>query len=48
MEDLLDHLIRWKLRPETIVTDTFPLTSAADAYELADSGGSGKVAIVFD
>ncbi len=48
MEDLLDRLVRWNLRPERIVTDRFTLDRAADAYRVADGGAAGKVAIVFD
>jgi threonine dehydrogenase-like Zn-dependent dehydrogenase len=48
MEDLLERLVRWNIRPERVVTDRFSLDQAADAYALADSGTSGKVAIVFD
>ncbi len=48
MEQLLDRLVRWKLRPERVVTNRFALEHAAEAYQLADSGSAGKVAIVFD
>jgi threonine dehydrogenase-like Zn-dependent dehydrogenase len=48
MEDLLDHLVRWNVRPERVVTDRFPLEQAADAYRVADGGAAGKVAIVFE
>jgi len=48
MEDLLDRLVRWNVRPERVVTDRFPLDQAAEAYQLADGGAAGKVAIVFD
>jgi threonine dehydrogenase-like Zn-dependent dehydrogenase len=48
MEDLLDRLVRWNVRPERVVTHTFPLDRAAEAYEVADGGAAGKVAIVFD
>lgn len=47
MSDLLDHLERWRLHPEQIVTDTFTLDDAAAAYALADRGTSGKVCITF-
>ncbi len=47
MEDLLSHLARWGIHPEAIVTDTFGLEEAADAYSLADRGTAGKVCIVF-
>ena len=47
MEELVEKLVRWDLHPEIIVTDTFPLEQAKEAYELFDSGMSGKVSIVF-
>lgn len=48
MEDLLEHLVRWNLHPETIVTHRFPLDQADEAYRIADGGSAGKVCIVFD
>jgi threonine dehydrogenase-like Zn-dependent dehydrogenase len=48
MQDLLDRLVRWNVRPERVVTDRFSLDQAADAYRVADGGASGKVAIVLD
>jgi len=48
MEDLLERLVRWNVRPERVVSDRFPLAQAAQAYQLADAGSAGKVAIVFD
>ena len=48
MEDLLERLVRWNLRPSAVVTHQFPLADAAEAYRVADAGASGKVAIVFD
>jgi threonine dehydrogenase-like Zn-dependent dehydrogenase len=47
MEDLLEHLVRWELHPERIVTHRFPLEQADEAYRVADAGASGKVCIVF-
>jgi threonine dehydrogenase-like Zn-dependent dehydrogenase len=47
MEDLLGHLDRWGLHPEVIVTDTFPLDRADEAYRLADAGTAGKVCLTF-
>jgi threonine dehydrogenase-like Zn-dependent dehydrogenase len=46
MSDLLEHLSRWRLHPQDIVTDRFSLEDAAEAYRLADRGTSGKVCIV--
>ena len=48
MEQLLEALVRWGVRPERVVTDRFSLAQAAEAYRLADAGTAGKVAIVFD
>jgi threonine dehydrogenase-like Zn-dependent dehydrogenase len=48
MEDLLEHLARWQLRPETVVTHRFRLDQAAEAYEVADQGVAGKVCIVME
>ncbi len=47
MSELLQNLVRWKLRPDVTVTDTFALADAGKAYELADAGTAGKVALVF-
>jgi len=48
MEDLVDRLDRWSLRPERTVTHRFPLEEAAEAYRVADGGQAGKVVICFD
>ncbi|MVA74511.1 alcohol dehydrogenase catalytic domain-containing protein [Auraticoccus sp. F435] len=48
MAELLDRLSRWELHPSVVVTDTFGIESAADAYALADSGRTGKVGITWD
>ncbi len=48
MEELVEHLVRWKLHPEVMVTHTFPLDQARQAYELFDSDHTGKVAIVWE
>ncbi|HEV7965007.1 MAG TPA: zinc-binding dehydrogenase [Actinoplanes sp.] len=47
MSELLANLVRWNLRPDVTVTDTFALADAGPAYKLADAGTAGKVAIVF-
>jgi len=47
MAELLDRLDRWGLHPEVVVSDTFGLPEAAEAYALADSGVAGKVGIVW-
>ena len=46
MAELLDRLDRWRLRPSVIITDRFPLDRAAEAYQLADGGRGGKVALI--
>ena len=48
MEDLVEKLVEWGIKPERIVTHRFTLDQAADAYRVADEGQSGKVVIVFD
>lgn len=45
MEELVEKLATWKLRPEAIVTHRFGLDEAREAYELFDSGHSGKVVL---
>ena len=46
MRELVARLPYWNLHPETVVSDTFPLDRAAEAYQLADAGRSGKIALV--
>lgn len=46
MRELVNRLPYWNLHPEVIVSDTFPLAEAAAAYQLADAGRSGKIALV--
>jgi threonine dehydrogenase-like Zn-dependent dehydrogenase len=48
MEDLVEHLVRWNLHPEVMVTHRFPLSRGREAYELFDSGHTGKVSIVWE
>lgn len=48
MEDLVELLVRWKLRPEAMVTHRFSLEEGRQAYETFDSGRTGKVAIVWE
>ena len=45
MEELAELLTRWNLHPERLVTHRFALERAKEAYELFDSGKTGKVAI---
>lgn len=46
MEDLVEKLVEWQLKPEVIVSHRFSLDEAAEAYRVADEGQSGKVCIV--
>jgi threonine dehydrogenase-like Zn-dependent dehydrogenase len=48
MEDAIEHIVRWKIKPEDIVTHTFPLTQVKEAFELADAGEAGKVVFVWE
>jgi threonine dehydrogenase-like Zn-dependent dehydrogenase len=47
MEDLAELLVRWNMHPEKLVTHRFALEQAKEAYELFDSGRTGKVAITW-
>jgi threonine dehydrogenase-like Zn-dependent dehydrogenase len=46
MQELVENLARWRLHPEIVVTGRYPLADAAEAYQEADAGASGKVGIV--
>lgn len=48
MEELVERIVRWRIRPEQLVTHRFALTAVADAYALMSSGKCGKVAVCFD
>ncbi len=48
MEELVERLVRWQLRPERLITHRFTLDRAAEAYALMAGGRCGKVAVVFD
>ena len=48
LEELVERLDRWGLRPDVTCTHRLPLEKAAKAYDLADKGQVGKVAICFD
>lgn len=48
MEELMEHLVRWNLHPDILVTHRFTLDQAKEAYETFDTGRTGKVAIVWD
>jgi len=45
MGQLLAHLARKGLHPETTVTHTFPLSETKQAYETFDAGKTGEVVI---
>ncbi len=46
MRELVERLPAWNLHPEVVVSDTFPIADASAAYQLADAGRSGKIALV--
>ena len=48
MEELVERLIRWKIKPESLITHRFKLNDVGDAYAIMASGKCGKVAVVFD
>jgi threonine dehydrogenase-like Zn-dependent dehydrogenase len=48
MEELVEHLVHWNLHPDVLVTHRFPLDQAKQAYEIFDTGKTGKVAIVWE
>jgi threonine dehydrogenase-like Zn-dependent dehydrogenase len=48
MGELLEHLERQGLHPESTVTHTFPLSGTKQAYETFDAGNTGKVVIIWD
>ncbi len=48
MEELTERLVRWKLHPDVLVTHRFKLSQAKEAYELFDTGRTGKVAFVWE
>jgi threonine dehydrogenase-like Zn-dependent dehydrogenase len=48
MEELVERLVRWKIKPESLITHRFKLNDVSNAYSLMASGKCGKVAVVFD
>ncbi|MFN2418316.1 MAG: zinc-binding dehydrogenase [Candidatus Limnocylindria bacterium] len=48
MEDLVELLVRWRLRPEEMVTDRFRIADAEEAYRLADAADGGKVSFTWE
>jgi threonine dehydrogenase-like Zn-dependent dehydrogenase len=47
MEELVEHLVRWGIHPDRLITHRFTLDEADKAYALMASGKCGKVAVVF-
>jgi len=48
MEELVERLVRWNIKPESLITHRFKLEDVSAAYSLMASGKCGKVAVVFD
>jgi len=48
MEELVERLVRWEVKPESLITHRFKLKDVSNAYSLMASGKCGKVAVVFD
>ena len=48
MEELVERLVRWNLRPADLITHRYALEDAGCAYALMSSGRCGKVAVCFD
>jgi len=48
MEELVERLVRWNVKPEVLITHRFTLDDVGNAYSLMASGKCGKVAVVFD
>ncbi len=47
MEELVEHLVRWGIHPDRLITHRFTLDEVDKAYALMASGKCGKVAVVF-
>lgn len=48
MQELVELLVRWTLHPDAMVTHRFSLEEGWKAYETFDTGGTGKVAIIWE
>lgn len=48
MEELVERIVRWNIRPEILVTHRFALQDVDEAYRLMATGKCGKVAVCFD
>ena len=47
MEELVEHLVRWNIHPDKLITHRFELKDVDKAYALMASGKCGKVAVVY-
>ena len=47
MEELVEHLVRWGIHPDKLITHRFELKDVDKAYALMASGQCGKVAVVY-
>lgn len=47
MEELVEHLVRWGVHPDRLITHRFELKDVDKAYALMASGHCGKVAVVY-
>lgn len=48
MEEVVEKIVRWKIKPAALITHRFSLDKTEDAYKTMAGGKSGKVAVVFD
>ncbi len=48
MEDLVEKLVGWQVKPSVTITHRFSLDQAEEAYRVMDEGQSGKVCIVME
>ena len=48
MEELVERILRWGIRPDTLITHRFGLEDVSEAYALMATGKCGKVAVAFD
>jgi threonine dehydrogenase-like Zn-dependent dehydrogenase len=48
MEEVVERIVRWGIRPENLITHRFPLEKVDEAFALMAEGKCGKVAVCFD
>lgn len=48
MEELLEHIVRWGIHPEELVTHRFEIDQIQEAFDLMAKGKCGKVAVCFN